>query len=305
MTLDAERARAAVEEQIAGPLGLGVEQAAAGVIELFDETLPTRPSPRCWARATRRSTTRCSATAAAGRCTWPATARACPTATCSCRRGRPGSPPSAARAATTPTATTCTIDMPIAPDADDDEKPGIGMLVDGGWQMLRERVVEEFAKSGVDPDAVEYRHYVRMQYFGQLNDLEVYAPHQSIERARARRGPDRRLRGRLRQALRAQRQLARARLPGHRRDRDRLGAGGEAGAAGRASRRHARPEADPPGVVARRLHRHARSTSRTTSAPASPWPARRSSSRRPTPSRSRPGAAPGSIANRVFHLGGS
>src|SRR5204863_4848177 len=37
--LDTERARAAIEEQIAKPLGLGVEEAAAGVIELFDETL--------------------------------------------------------------------------------------------------------------------------------------------------------------------------------------------------------------------------------------------------------------------------
>jgi acetone carboxylase beta subunit len=47
--------------------------------------------------------------------------------------------------------------------------------------MLREQVADEFAKSGVDPDRIDYRHYVRMQYFGQLNDLEVYAPHQAIE----------------------------------------------------------------------------------------------------------------------------
>ncbi|MGZ4202117.1 MAG: hydantoinase/oxoprolinase family protein, partial [Thermoleophilaceae bacterium] len=37
--LDAERARAAVEEQIAKPLGLSPEEAAAGIVELFDETL--------------------------------------------------------------------------------------------------------------------------------------------------------------------------------------------------------------------------------------------------------------------------
>ena len=68
-------------------------------------------------------------------------------------------------------------------------------------------------------DAIEFRHYVRMQYFGQLNDLEIYSPHQSLERGRARRRPDRRLRGRLRQALRALGPLARARLPDHERDR--------------------------------------------------------------------------------------
>ena len=39
ITLDPERARAEVERQVAEPLGLGVEDAAAGVIELFEQTL--------------------------------------------------------------------------------------------------------------------------------------------------------------------------------------------------------------------------------------------------------------------------
>ncbi len=39
MKLDYELARAAIAEQIAEPLGLDVEHAAAGIIELFDETL--------------------------------------------------------------------------------------------------------------------------------------------------------------------------------------------------------------------------------------------------------------------------
>src|SRR5207302_8468042 len=37
--LDVERAWATIEEQVAKPLGLSVEEAAAGVIELFDETV--------------------------------------------------------------------------------------------------------------------------------------------------------------------------------------------------------------------------------------------------------------------------
>jgi N-methylhydantoinase A/oxoprolinase/acetone carboxylase beta subunit len=54
------------------------------------------------------------------------------------------------------------------------------MMVDGGWQMLRERVAEEFAKSGVPGERVEYRHFVRMQYQGQLNDLEIASPHEEL-----------------------------------------------------------------------------------------------------------------------------
>ena len=47
--LDPERARAEVERQVAEPLGLEVEDAAAGVIELFEQTLQERggrPDPR-------------------------------------------------------------------------------------------------------------------------------------------------------------------------------------------------------------------------------------------------------------------
>jgi N-methylhydantoinase A/oxoprolinase/acetone carboxylase beta subunit len=47
--------------------------------------------------------------------------------------------------------------------------------------MLRERVVEEFAKSGVGEEQIEFANYVRMQYYGQLNDLEILSPHQSID----------------------------------------------------------------------------------------------------------------------------
>jgi acetone carboxylase, beta subunit len=56
----------------------------------------------------------------------------------------------------------------------------MGVYVDGGWQMLRERVIEEFAKSQVAEEEIEFRHYARMQYYGQLNDLEIYSPHQEI-----------------------------------------------------------------------------------------------------------------------------
>ncbi len=62
----------------------GVEQAAAGVIELFERRCATRRSAASSARATAPPTTRCSATAAAGRCTSPATPRASPTARCWC-----------------------------------------------------------------------------------------------------------------------------------------------------------------------------------------------------------------------------
>jgi N-methylhydantoinase A/acetone carboxylase beta subunit len=179
--LDPERARAAVQSQIAEPLGLGVEEAAAGVIELFDETLayqavaqvlgkgysPVDYTLLCYGGGGPLHVAGYSAGVAYRDVLVPAWAAGFSAFGCACGDY-------AYRY-------DLTIDMPIAPTADADEKAGIGMLIDGGWQMLRERVVEEFAKSAVEEERIEFRHAVRMQYFGQLNDLEIVSPHQSIE----------------------------------------------------------------------------------------------------------------------------
>jgi N-methylhydantoinase A/acetone carboxylase beta subunit len=77
-----------------------------------------------------------------------------------------------------------TIDMPIGAagiGADEGSKTGIGMMVTGAWVGLQEKVVEEFAKSGIDREAIEFTHSVRMQYYGQLNDIEIVSPHMKLE----------------------------------------------------------------------------------------------------------------------------
>jgi acetone carboxylase, beta subunit len=74
-----------------------------------------------------------------------------------------------------------TIDMPIQAEFGDDEKAGIAIMVTGAWLGLRERVVDEFAKSGVAEDDIEWTHAVRMQYYGQLNDIEIVSPRLEME----------------------------------------------------------------------------------------------------------------------------
>jgi acetone carboxylase, beta subunit len=181
VALDVERARAAVEEQVARPLGLSLEQAAAGVIELFDETLsyqavaqvlgkgysPVDYTLLCYGGGGPLHVAGYTAGVAFREVLVPAWAAGFSAFGCACGDY-------AYRY-------DLTIDMPIQPTADLDEKAGVGMMVDGGWQMLRERVLEEFAKSGVGEEDVEFAHYVRMQYYGQLNDLEILSPHQAIE----------------------------------------------------------------------------------------------------------------------------
>ena len=70
--------------------------------------------------------------------------------------------------------------MPVVPDADADMKRGGGAWLTSVWMGLRERALAEFAKSGVAPDQIGFTHLVRMQYRGQLNDLEIVSPHADV-----------------------------------------------------------------------------------------------------------------------------
>ena len=181
--LDTERARAAIKEQIAEPMGLDVEHASAGIIELFDETLkyeavaqvlgkgysPVDYTLLCYGGGGPLHVAGYTAGVPYRDVLVPAWAAGFSAFGCACGDFAYRSD--------------LTIDMPIEPGADEDTIQGVGMYVDGGWEMLRERVTEEFAKSGVPAEQIEFRHFVRMQYYGQLNDLEIYSPHQHLEEA--------------------------------------------------------------------------------------------------------------------------
>ena len=180
ITLDVERARHAVEAQIAEPLGLGVEQAAAGIVELFEETLkyeavaqvlskgysPVDYTLLCYGGGGPLHVAGYTAGVPYADVLVPAWAAGFSAFGCAC--------------ADFAYRYDLTLDMPIEPGFGEGEKAGIAVFIQGGWEMLRERVVDEFAKSGVSEGEIEFKHYVRMQYYGQLNDLEILSPHQDL-----------------------------------------------------------------------------------------------------------------------------
>jgi N-methylhydantoinase A/oxoprolinase/acetone carboxylase beta subunit len=181
--LDGERARAAVEAQIARPLGLSVEHAAAGILELFDETLqyeaagqvlgkgysPVDYALFCYggggplhvAGYTNRTPYRDVLVPA-----WAAgfSAFGCACADLEYRYD-------------------LTIDLPIPPRAPAEAKHGAAAAIQQAWDLLRGQVAAEFAKSGKAETDVTFRRFVRMQYYGQLNDIEIYSPAQEIREA--------------------------------------------------------------------------------------------------------------------------
>ena len=173
VTLDRDRAVAAIEAQIARPLGIDVHDAAAGVVELFEESLRNAVHALIVGRGYRHEdyTLLCYggggplhvAGYAAGANfqdvliqSWAAgfSAFGCCCADYEYRFDKSVS-------------LTCADGYPT------DQCGEMANGLNAVWDELREKVVAEFAKSGVGEEVFLYRHYARVKYAGQLNDIEV------------------------------------------------------------------------------------------------------------------------------------
>jgi N-methylhydantoinase A/acetone carboxylase beta subunit len=170
--LDLERARAAVERQIARPLDLPVEEAAGGIVDLFEEQLRYAALARVLGKGYSAfdytlfcyggggplhvgGYTRAAGYADVSVPTWAAgfSAFGCACADFSYRFDQ-------------------TYSLTIKPG----EEAATAERLREAWASLAERGIEAFARGGVSPDQVSLRRLVRMQYAGQLNDIEVAAP---------------------------------------------------------------------------------------------------------------------------------
>ena len=76
-----------------------------------------------------------------------------------------------------------TIDLPILPVAGAEAKAAAAAGIQQAWNGLKAQVAAEFEKSGIAADEVGYRFHVRAQYYGQLNDIEIFSPAQQLRDA--------------------------------------------------------------------------------------------------------------------------
>ncbi len=181
VSLDIERARHEVERQVAKPLGLGVERAAAGIIELFETSLRNEAVGRilgkgyspadytllCYGGGGPLHVAGYTAGVPYQRVLIPEWAAGFSAFGCAC--------------ADFEYRFDQQVDLPLLPDHPDEAKVQMGQLLTAAWDGLRERVVAEFAKSGFGADTIDFGVGVRMQYYGQLIDIEVEAPSDTIE----------------------------------------------------------------------------------------------------------------------------
>ncbi len=181
--LDVELARAAIERQVARPLGLEVDAAAAGVIELFEQTLKNEAVGRilgkgyspadytllCYGGGGPLHVAGYTEDVTYKEVLVPAWAAGFSAFGCAC--------------ADFDYRYDQTVDMPLLPVFGQPEKAGIGGMISAAWVGLQDRVAGEFAKSGIARDSIRFTHAVRMQYYGQLNDIEFVSPHAALQDA--------------------------------------------------------------------------------------------------------------------------
>ncbi len=181
VTLDLERARYEVERQIAKPLRLGLEQAAAGIIELFETSLRNEAVGRILGKGYSPADYSLLCYGGGG-----------PLHVAGYTVGIPYQQVLIPEWAAGFSAFGCAcadfeyrfdqqVDLPLLPDHSDEAKLQMGQLLAGAWSALRERIGGEFAKSGYPATEIDFQVGVRMQYYGQLIDIEVEAPKDTIE----------------------------------------------------------------------------------------------------------------------------
>jgi acetone carboxylase beta subunit len=174
--LDVERARHEVQRQVAGPLGLGLEAAAAGVIELFETSLRNEAVGRILGKGYSPADYALLCYGGGG-----------PLHVAGYTQGVPYQQVLVPEWAAGFSAFGCAcaefeyrfdrqVDLPLLPSQSPEEQVQMGAVLTQAWRSLEDRVRAEFEKSGYARDDVSFTHMVRMQYYGQLVDIEVDAP---------------------------------------------------------------------------------------------------------------------------------
>ncbi|HHY67448.1 MAG TPA: hydantoinase/oxoprolinase family protein [Alicyclobacillus sp.] len=177
--LDRQRAYEAIQEQIAAPLGLDVYAAAEGIVSLFQDHLRNEVISRVLGKGYAPENYRLLSYGGGGPVhvagytaglnfqdilvpSWAAgfSAYGCACAEFEYRADK-------------------TVQVAVAHAQAD--FGAFASAINTAWSELKERVIGEFAKSGIAQRDIEFRHHVRVQYVGQLNDVEIQVPFERIE----------------------------------------------------------------------------------------------------------------------------
>lgn len=183
ITLDVERARQHIKKQLADPLGMSVEDVAAGVIELLDLQLRDYLRSNISAKGYSPTDYVCFSYGGAGPVhtygyteglgfkdviipAWAAgfSAFGCACADFEYRYDK-------------------SVNLMVPQFGTEQEKLDAVKSIQAAWEELAVNVIEEFKLSGFEEKDVTLYPGYRMQYHGQLNDLEIVSPLSEVRTA--------------------------------------------------------------------------------------------------------------------------
>jgi acetone carboxylase beta subunit len=176
ITLDRQRAIDAVKTQIADKLGIDVYQAAAGVVELFEDSLKNALLGQILGKGYGPESYTLLSYGGGG-----------PLHVCGYSHGlafddilipswAPGFSAFGCACGDYEYRYDHTLDQALLPSFDAAQRDKVAATITASWKILAEQVVSEFAKSGAERKAIKFKPAVRMLYYGQLNALEILSP---------------------------------------------------------------------------------------------------------------------------------
>lgn len=178
LKLDRDRAYYAIKKQIADPLGLTVYDAAEGIVTLFQDQLRNELNSRVLGKGYSPENYRVISYGgggpvhAVGYCEGlnfediliPAWAAGFSAYGCACANFEYRSDK--------------TVQVQIKGESDLEQ---FANSINSTWRELEVRVTEEFNKSDIPESQIQFRRLLRVQYVGQLNDVEIEFPFSSIK----------------------------------------------------------------------------------------------------------------------------
>jgi acetone carboxylase, beta subunit len=176
-----ELAYEAIKKQVADPLGLSVEDAAYGVIDLLESQLRNYLESMILGKGYSPSQYVCFSYGGGG-----------PLHTAGYTKGLGFEDVLVPAWAAGFSAFGCgaadfeyrydkTLDLNVNDGATDTEKSSAGQQLQQSWQELMDKVGQEFERNKFSQEKVNFRLFFRMQYQGQLNDLEIESPVNQVE----------------------------------------------------------------------------------------------------------------------------
>lgn len=173
--LDVERGRAEVQRQIAGPLGLSVEEAATGIVELFEENLRVAALAKVLGKGYAPVDFTLFCYGGGGPLHVAGYTSGIPYADVLVPTWAAGFSAYGCACADYEYRYDLTTDIRVEADSPAEVRAAAATELETHWDSLSSRVDAEFAKAGVPAERVTHRLMLRMQYAGQLNDIEIVA----------------------------------------------------------------------------------------------------------------------------------